>query len=104
MDKNEVLKRNRKDNERADERFMLIEQRMGYAVASVMMAVWAVLFVWDWLHGQSTSVGSAIMLSGVAALGFCQFYRLRLKSGLAFGILAAFGAVSFAVQHVLATM
>ena len=46
----------------------------------------------------------AIMLSGVAAMGFWQFYQYRMKSGLFFGALAAFGAITFAVNYIMATM
>ena len=44
------------------------------------------------------------MLSGVAAMGFFQFYQMRMKLSLVCGLLAAFGVVSFAAKHIMLTM
>ena len=104
MDKDEILEKNRQESGLVDERFRLMQLRVSYVMVCAMLFVWAILFVWDSVHGADTSVGSAIMLSGVAAMGFCQFWQLRMKSSLVFGLLAAFGAVAFAAQHVMLTM
>lgn len=104
MDKHEILEKSRKDNGLVDERAKVTEYRTNFVMVAAMLIVWAALFFWDMLHGQDTSVGGAIMLSGVAAMCFCRFRQLRMKSMLAFGLLAAFGAVSFAAQHIMLTM
>ena len=104
MDKDEILEKNREDNGLVDERFRLMQQRASYIMVTVMIIVWAILFVWDSFHGVDKSVGGAITLSGVAALAFCQFRQLGMKSSIVLGALAAFGAISFAVQHVMLTM
>lgn len=44
------------------------------------------------------------MLSGVAAMGFWQFYQFRMKLGLVCGLLAAFGAATFAITYLAETM
>lgn len=104
MDKNEILEKNRKDNGVTDERFKSMQQRSSYIMVITMMLVWLLLFVWDSVRGGDTSGGSALMLSGIAAMCFCQYYQLRMKSSLVFGVLAVCAAVSFAVQHVMLTM
>lgn len=104
MDKHEILEKSRKDSGLVDERSRVMEYRTNFVMIAAMLLVWAALFLWDMYRGQDTSVGGAIMLSGVAAMCFCRFYQLRMKSMLAFGLLAAFGAVSFAVQHIMVTM
>lgn len=104
MDKHEILEKSRKDNGPIDERSKVMEYRMNFAMVATMLLVWAALFFWDVFRGQDTSVGGAIMLSGVAAMCFCRFRQLGMKSMLAFGLLAAFGAVSFAVRHIALTI
>lgn len=104
MDKNEILEKSREDNKGTDERFLLMQQRTSYVMVSVMMVVWAVLFVWDAVHGQDTTVGSAIAMSGIATMSFCQFYQLRYKINLVVGILVSLAALSFVVKHILGTM
>lgn len=104
MDKNEILEKNRKDNQVVDERFRILNQRQSAVSVIAMMGMWLVLFLWNIFRGLDTSQGGAIMLSAVAAMGFWQFYQFRMKSGLFFGALAAFGAISFAVKYILATM
>lgn len=100
MEKNEILEKNRRDNDGVDERFRLIEQRAAY----VMMFVLAFVFVWDFFHGRETDGMAAVFLSGCSAMCFYRFYQLRMKSFLFFGLFAALGAVSFIVHHILATM
>ena len=104
MDKNEILEKSREDNKGVDERFLLMQQRTSYVMVSVMMVVWAVLFIWDAMHGQDTNVGSAIAMSGIATMSFCQFKQLRYKTNLAIGIITTLAALSFAIQHILGTM
>ena len=104
MDKEEILEKNRKDNRGADERFRILNQRQSVVMVGAMLAMWLILFLWNVFRGLDTSQGGAIMLSGVAAMGFWQFYQYRMKAGLVCGILAAFGAVSFAVKYIMATM
>ena len=107
MDKDEILEKSRKDNGPVDERFKVMEYRTTNVMVSVMLAMWLVLFLWDTFTGGDTPpprVGSAIMLSGVAAMAFCRLYQLRMKSALVFGLLAAFGALSFAIKHIMLTL
>ena len=104
MEKSEILEKSRRDNDGIDERFRLIEQRAGYVMMSVMMLVLALVFVWDFAHGRETNGMAAVFLSGSSAMCFYRFYQLRLKSFLFFGAFATLGAVSFAINHVLATM
>ena len=104
MEKSEILEKSRRDNDGVDERFRLIEQRAGYVMMSVMMLVLALVFVWDFAHGRETNGMAAVFLSGCSAMCFYRFYQLRLKSFLFFGAFAMLGAVSFAINHVLATM
>lgn len=104
MNKDEILAKSRKDNGLADERCKVMEYRTNFAMVAAMLIVWAVLFLWDVFRGQDTSVGGAIMLSGVAAMCLCRFHQQRMKSMLAYGLLAAFGAVSFVVQHIMLTV
>ncbi|WP_270295878.1 DUF6442 family protein [Eggerthella sinensis] len=104
MEKSEILEKSRRDNDGVDERFRLIEQRAGYVMMSVMMLVLALVFVWDFAHGRETNGMAAVFLSGCSAMCFYRFYQLRLKSFLFFGAFAALGAVSFVVNHILATM
>ncbi|WP_302396758.1 DUF6442 family protein [Eggerthella sinensis] len=104
MEKSEILEKSRRDNDGIDERFRLIEQRAGYVMMSVMMLVLALVFVWDFAHGRETNGMAAVFLSGCSAMCFYRFYQLRLKSFLFFGAFATLGAVSFAINHVLATM
>ena len=101
MDKNEILEKNREDNRGADERFRILNQRQSSVMVGAMLAVWAALFLWDFAHGQAPA---AIMLSGVAAMGFFQFYQMRMKLSLVCGLLAAFGVVSFAAKYIMLTM
>ena len=61
MNKDEILEKSRRDNDGMDERFKLMQWRASYLMLSVMMVVWALLFVWDSLHGQSTDVSFAIV-------------------------------------------
>ena len=72
MNKDEILEKSRRDNDGMDERFKLMQWRASYLMLSVMMVVWALLFVWDSLHGQSTDVSFAIVMSGIAAMNFYQ--------------------------------
>lgn len=104
MEKSEILEKSRRDNDGIDERFRLIEQRAGYVMMSVMMLVLALVFVWDFAHGRETNGMAAVFLSGCSAMCFYRFYQLRLKSFLFFGAFAMLGAVSFAINHILATM
>lgn len=104
MDKNEILEKNRKDNQVVDERFRILNQRQSTVFIAAMLGMWLVLFLWNLFRGLDTSQGGAIMLSGVAAMGFWQFYQYRMKSGLFFGALAAFGVITFAVNYIMATM
>ena len=80
MNKEEILAKSREDNRGADERFRILNQR------------------------QSVVMVGAIMLSGVAAMGFWQFYQFRMKFSFVCGLLAAFGAVTFAIKYLLGTM
>ena len=68
MNKDEILEKSRRDNDGMDERFKLMQWRASYLMLSVMMVVWALLFVWDSLHGQSTDVSFAIVLVTVAVI------------------------------------
>ena len=104
MDKEEILEKNRKDNRGADERFRILNQRQSVVMVGAMLAMWRILFLWNVFRGLDTSQGGAIMLSGVAAMGFWQFYQYRMKFSLVCGILAAFGAVSFAAKYIMGTM
>ena len=104
MNKDEILEKNRRDNDGVDERFKLMQWRASYIVLSVMMVVWALLFVWDWLHGQGTDVAFAIAMSGMAALNFYQFYQFRYKTALGVGVLVTLAVVSVVTHHVLATL
>ena len=104
MDKEEILEKNREDNRGADERFRILNQRQSSVMVGAMLVVWAALFLGDFAHGQDTSAPAAIMLSGVAAMGFFQFYQMRMKLSLVCGLLAAFGVVSFAAKHIMLTM
>ena len=72
MNKDEILEKSRRDNDGMDERFKLMQWRASYLMLSVMMVVWALLFLWDSLHGQSTDVSFAIVMSGIAAMNFYQ--------------------------------
>ena len=80
MNKDEILEKSRRDNDGMDERFKLMQWRASYLMLSVMMVVWALLFLWDSLHGQSTDVSFAIVMSGIAAMNFYQFYQFRYKT------------------------
>ncbi|WP_418252404.1 DUF6442 family protein [Gordonibacter urolithinfaciens] len=104
MDKNEILEKNREDNRGADERFRILNQRQSAVMVGAMLAMWLILFLWNVFRGLDTSQGGAIMLSGVAAMGFWQFYQFRMKFSLACGLLAAFGAATFAVKYIMGTM
>lgn len=104
MDKDEILEKNRRDNGNVDERFKLMQWRASYVMVTVMLVVWAPLFVWDSLHGQSTDVSFAIVMSGIAAMNFYQYYQLRYKTALGVGILVTIAVLGMIVHHVLATM
>lgn len=77
-----------------DERFKLMQWRASYLMLSVMMVVWALLFLWDSLHGQSTDVSFAIVMSGIAAMNFYQFYQFRYKTALGAGVLVTVAVIS----------
>ena len=47
MNKDEILEKSRRDNDGMDERFKLMQWRASYLMLSVMMVVWALLFLWD---------------------------------------------------------
>lgn len=104
MDKDEILEKSRRDNGDVDERFKLMQWRASYVMVTVMLVVWAPLFVWDSLHGQSTDVSFAIVMSGIAAMNFCQYYQFRYKTALGVGILVTLAVLGMIVHHVLATM
>ncbi len=104
MDKEEILEKSRADSEGRDERFVLVGQQMGLIVGSVVMLGLAVLYLWDFFHGLDTNGISAVFMAGAASMCYVQFFRLRMKFMLFFAILATLAAVSWAVQHVLATM
>lgn len=104
MDKDEILEKNRRDNGNVDERFKLMEQRMGYVMMSAMMAAFVLLFLWDFFHGRETDGLCAVLMVGISAMSFTQFYQLRTKVSLFFGVFAALAGASWAVSYVLATM
>lgn len=104
MNKDEILEKNRRDNGNVDERFKLMQWRASYVMVTVMLVVWALLFVWDVLHSQSTDVSFAIVMSGIAALNFYQYYQLRYKTALGAGVLVTLAVLVTIVRHVLATM
>lgn len=104
MNKNEILEKSRRDNGSVDERFKLMQWRASYVMVTVMLVVWALLFVWDVLHGQSTDVSFAIVMSGIAALNFYQYYQFRYKTALGAGILVTLAVLVTIAHHVLATM
>lgn len=104
MEKNEILEKSRHDNGNVDERFKLMQWRASYVMVTVMLVVWALLFVWDVLHGQSTDVSFAIVMSGIAALNFYQYYQFRYKTALGVGILVTLAVLVTIAHHVLATM
>ena len=103
-DKDEILEKSRRDNDGMDERFKLMQWRASYLMLSVMMVVWALLFLWDSLHGQSTDVSFAIVMSGIAAMNFYQFYQFRYKTALGAGVLVTVAVISVVVHHIFATM
>ena len=70
MNKDEILEKSRRDNDGMDERFKLMQWRASYLMLSVMMVVWALLFLWDARHGHCTVVSFAIVMSGLAAKKF----------------------------------
>ena len=86
MNKDEILEKSRRDNDGMDERFKLMQWRASYLMLSVMMVVWALLFLWDSLHGQSTGCVVRHCHVGIAAMNFYQFYQFRYKT--AFGVRA----------------
>ena len=104
MDKEEILAKSRKENRGADELFRILYQRQSAVMVGAMLAMWLFLFLWNVFRGLDTSQGGAIMLSGVAAMGFWQFYQFKMKLGLVCGLLAAFGAVTFAITYLAETM
>lgn len=104
MNKEEILERNRKDNKRVDERFGLMQLRASYVMVSAMMVVWAIIFIWDSLHGQDTGVGFAIVMSGIAAMCFCQYRQLNTKSSFAAGVLVSLCVIVQIIHHILATV
>lgn len=104
MDKDEILEKSRRDSGEADERFKLMQWRASYLMVATMLAVWAVLFVWDAMHGQNTDVAFAIVMSGVAAMNFYQYYQFRAKTALGVGVLVTLAVVGVIVRHVLDTM
>lgn len=104
MNKEEILAKSREDNRGADERFRILNQRQSVVMVGAMLAMWLLLFLWNVFRGSDTSQGGAIMLSGVAAMGFWQFYQFRMKFSFVCGLLAAFGAVTFAIKYLLGTM
>ena len=104
MDKDDILEKSRRDNGDVDERFKLMQWRASYVMVTVMLVVWAPLFVWDSLHGQSTDVSFAIVMSGIAAMNFYQYYQFRYKTALGVGILVTLAVLGMIVHHVLATM
>ena len=58
----------------------------------------------DSLHGQSTDVSFAIVMSGIAAMNFYQFYQFRYKTALGAGVLVTVAVISVVVHHIFATM
>lgn len=104
MNKDEILQKSRQDNVGVDERFKQMQWRASYVMLSVMMVVWVMLFVWDSLHGQNTEVPFAIVMSGVAAMNFYQFYLFRYKTSLGVGILVTLAVIGTVVHHIMATM
>lgn len=104
MDKDEILEKSRRDNGDVDERFKIMQWRASYVMVTVMLLVWAPLFVWDSLHGQSTDVSFAIVMSGIAAMNFYQYYQFRYKTALGVGILVTLAVLGMIVHHILATM
>ena len=104
MDKDEILEKSRRDNGNMDERFKLMQWRASYIMVTVMMVVWAILFIWDVSHGQETDVSFAIVMSGVASMNFYQYYQFRYKTALGMGVLVTLAVLGIIVHHVLATM
>ena len=104
MDKEEILEKSRGDIHGMDERFMSDYQRMNTIALTVMMLVWLVLMIWDFLHDQNVYELNALMMSGLATMCFYRAYLLRSKAQFFFGFLIALGAASFAVSHIVATM
>lgn len=104
MNKDEILEKNREDNKRVDERFKLMEQRMGYVMMSAMMAAFVLLFLWDFFHGRNTDGLLAVLFTGISTMCFYRFYQLRMKSLLFGGLFTAFFVVYNAVDYVLSTM
>ena len=104
MNKDEILEKNREDNKHIDERFKLMQWRASYIMVTVMMVMWAIIFIWDSLHGQDTGVGFAIVMSGIAAMCFCQYHQLNTKSSFAAGVLVSLCVIVQIIHHILATM
>lgn len=104
MEKNEILEKNRRDNGNVDERFKLIEQRMGLIALGAAAVAFILLYLWDFFHGQLTDGQYAVFFTGLAAMTFCKAYQLRMKSLLFFGLFISAFVVYAAVRYVLATM
>ncbi len=103
MDRDEILKKNHQDNDLVDERFKIMQLRMGWVMGSAMVVAWAIMFIWDSFHGVDTRALGVVAMSGIAGMAFCQFYQFREKRSLVFGSLAALAALVWAIQHILAT-
>ncbi|MRX82088.1 DUF6442 family protein [Eggerthella guodeyinii] len=104
MDKDEILEKSRRDGGEADERFTMMEQRMGLIAMSAAAAAFCLLYAWDFFHGQNTDGLFAVFFIGLTTMCLYRFYQLRMKSLLFGGLFTGFFAVYSAVQYILATM
>ncbi|MEG1907076.1 MAG: DUF6442 family protein [Gordonibacter sp.] len=106
MNKQEVLEKSREENGMLDERERRSQMKVSAQMGSWMMVVWAVLFLWDFFHGIDTSGLQALMLSTVSFMCFLNArsnWVLR-KECIVGGIVGAFGAAVFLVQHLMVTL
>lgn len=104
MDKEEILQKSREENAVVDERERRDQWRVGYVMLTVILFVWAVLFIWDSSHGVDTSGLQGLMLSSIVAMSVCNYRKTGLRQHIVFGVLAGFGVVCFFVSHIMMTM
>ncbi|MFR1639470.1 MAG: hypothetical protein ACLSVD_10055 [Eggerthellaceae bacterium] len=63
--------------QRRNGRAVQADAMASYLMLSVMMVVWALLYVWDSLWSEHGCVVPVTVMSGIAAMNFYQFYQFR---------------------------
>lgn len=104
MDKEGILAKSREDNVSADERFRIMEWRACYIALSVVMVLWAILFLWDFFHGLDTTGLMVIGLSVPATTCVVRYFQTRMRECIAYALVGGAGSIFFLVCHIVETL